>query len=335
MKKRAIKILSAVLAPPLLLFFTFLIYLHTPITPTLPEIHLEKGMPLRDIANKLEEQQIIRFPFLFRLYAQTTGNGGRLKAGVYLFDKPSTPKEVLNKLVKGLVEVVKVKIIEGWTAKEIAQYLHSLPSNTNPQFQQIFLEKIKDPLFIKTLGLQVETLEGYLYPDTYFLERGATPGDAISQFVTEFWKNDQKALEGLPALPTYSQHQIVTLASLIEKESGVDAERPIIASVFYNRLAKGMALQSDPTIIYGLKNFSGDIKRADIRNPHPYNTYMHAGLPPGPICNPGFASIKAALNPAKTNYLYFVSKGDGTHYFSRTAEEHSEAVRKFQMKKEE
>ncbi|MDZ4225007.1 MAG: endolytic transglycosylase MltG, partial [bacterium] len=155
--------------------------------------------------------------------------------------------------------------------------------------------------------------------------------DYLTAFVKLFDKNYQKALEGLPSLPAYSQHQIVTLASIIEKETGIDAERPIIASVFYNRMAKGMALQSDPTIIYGLKNFTGDIKKTDIRNPHPYNTYVHAGLPPGPICNPGLASIKAALHPAKTDYFYFVSKGDGTHHFSATAKEHIEAVKFYQL----
>lgn len=326
-----IKILLALCGAPLLFLVAFLVYIHAPTTPKVPEITLEKGLSLREISEKLGEQEIVCFPFLFTLYAQITGSGGHLKAGVYLFDKPVTPREVLNKLIKGLVEAIKVKITEGWTTKEIAQYLQSLPSNKDPQFQQVFLEKIKEPLLIETVGLNVETLEGYLFPNTYFLEGNATPTDAISAFVIQFWKNYEKALEGLGTLPTYSQHQIVTLASLIEKEAGNDSERPIIASVFYNRLAKGMALQSDPTIIYGLKNFTGDIKKADIMNPHRYNTYVHKGLPPGPICNPGLASIKAALNPAKTDYLYFVSKGDGTHYFSATAEEHAEAVRKFQL----
>ena len=331
MKKRLFKIIIGLGAPFLAALLFFMAYIHTPVTPKEPQITIEKGMSLKQISHALEENGIIRFPLLFMIYVQMAREGDSLQAGLYLFDKPAAPREVLNRLAKGLIYALKVRLGEGWTAKQISDYLETLSFNTDPGFQQTFIKLVKDPMLIQILGLNVKSLEGYLFPNTYYVETTATPADYLTAFVKLFEKNYQKALQGLPTLPPYSQHQIVTLASIIEKETGIEDERRIIASVFYNRLAKGIALQSDPTIIYGLKNFTGDIKKADIRNPHPYNTYVHSGLPPGPICNPGFASIKAALNPAQTNYLYFVSKGDGTHHFSATAKEHTEAVKFYQL----
>jgi UPF0755 protein len=181
------------------------------------------------------------------------------------------------------------------------------------------------------MGIQAESLEGYLFPDTYYFPRN-TPIDRIIQtmldrFNTVFtpaWADRARGI-GL------SRHQVVTLASIIEKETGAAGERPLIASVFHNRLARGMRLQSDPTVIYGIEDFDGNLTRAHLETPTPYNTYQVAGLPPGPIASPGRAALEAALFPEETDYLYFVARGDGTHQFSTRLDEHNEAVRRYQL----
>ena len=175
-------------------------------------------------------------------------------------------------------------------------------------------------------------LEGSLFPDTYAVTRATTPQDLVIHMTGNFRKVVAAMITPLAVRIPWNERQILTVASMVEKETGVDAERPIIAGIFYRRLSKGMPLQSDPTVIYGLKNFDGNIRKTDLQNPHPYNTYAHAGLPPGPICNPGLPSLRAAVQPAVTDYLYFVSKGDGTHHFSSTAQQHLEAVRQYQLK---
>src|SRR3989338_1418293 len=294
------------------------VYMARPMLPKEPKVLIEKGMTLKEISTRLEQQGIVRNRWLFMMYAYGLRKQNSLKAGEYLFEKPVTPFTVLDYLSRGISQVIKVLIIEGWTLQQITDYLGDLPFK-EPNFKQEFLRLSKD-------------LEGYLFPNTYHLISETQPSEALKIFTTEFQKNYQKALQELNVSPTLSQNQIITLASVIEKETGTETERPLIASVFYNRLAKKMPLQSDPTVIYGLKNFDGNIRKADLSNPHPYNTYVHAGLPPGPICNPGLNAIRAALKPEQTNFLYFVSKQDGTHYFSSTVAEHAEAVRLFQIK---
>ena len=323
MTTRFLKTLLAASVPVVIVAALFAIYIFSPVQPLDPRISIEKGTPLRIISNRLGEKGIVKFPLLFLAYAELSRKGKDLKAGEYLFEQTVSPRQVLDRLAKGLVEADKIRIIEGWTLNQIADTLKNGGE---------IVRLAKDPAFIASLNLKTPTLEGYLFPETYYLETNAAPADYLKAFVKEFEKNYSAEIKELKTLPAYSKHQIMTLASIIEKETGSEAERNIIASVFYNRLAKGMPLQSDPTIIYGLKHFDGDIRKADITSRHPYNTYVHAGLPPGPICNPGLPSIKAALQPAQTDYLYFVSKGDGTHYFSRTSTEHAEAVRKYQLK---
>ncbi|MDO8527866.1 MAG: endolytic transglycosylase MltG [Deltaproteobacteria bacterium] len=333
MVKRLFTIFAVLIVPCIALAIWFFVWLTTPILPKTPEITIEKGMSLHAIAAKLSEQKIISHPRAFVLYAQATGRGQELKAGVYLFDKAVTPQTVLDYLAKGVVYALKIRLIEGWTNLQMVNHLTTLPFIKIPNFKEEFLALTKNAAFIKSLELYTPTLEGYLSPQTYYLAPGSQTADFLTAFVMEFKKVYQEALKDLTVLPSLSEHQIVTLASIIEKETGAEEERTIIASVFYNRLDKGMLLQSDPTIIYGLKHFDGDIRKGDITHQNIYNTYVHKGLPPGPICNPGRASIYAALHPAKTDYLFFVSKGNGTHYFSKTAKEHLEAVRKYQIER--
>lgn len=322
MKKRFLIVFSCLAFLFSLFTFLFYLYLHTPCEPKTEEVSIAGGASLREIAEQLESAGVIRKAWPFILYAHLRGCTEELKAGDYAFKKKISPHHVLQKLIKGQVILYKIRIVDGWNLAQIAHYL------TTKEF-------IQDMGFIAEFLEVAEDFEGYLLPETYHLSKEASPQDYLETFVRAFENFYLTASAQTPIASQWSKHEIVTLASVIEKETGASEERPLIASVFYNRLEKGMALQSDPTVIYGLKNFDGNLRKEDLTNPHPYNTYIHPGLPPGPICNPGKASILAALNPVQTDYLYFVSKNDGTHHFSKTATEHAEAVRQYQSSHKE
>ncbi|MDO8494757.1 MAG: endolytic transglycosylase MltG [Deltaproteobacteria bacterium] len=315
------------------LLIPFCVHLGKPVSAISPIINIEKGMSLRQISHVLEEQRIVSNGWFFLLYAHLRGKGESIKAGEYDFSETSSPRQVLKRLVKGLVRTYPIQIVEGWSLTEIARSITATGPNRDPTFIAEFSKLTRDKNFITSLGLSVNSLEGYLFPDTYNFNRQETPRDYLRTFVEEFKRNYSALLDEEKPKTFLNQHQIVTLASIIEKETGKEEERPIVASVFYNRLKIGMPLQSDPTIIYGLKNFDGNIRKKDILNPHPYNTYVHRGIPPGPIASPGKNSLRAALFPATTTYLYFVSRNDGTHHFSSTGAEHVKAVQKYQSRR--
>ncbi|MCK5836588.1 MAG: endolytic transglycosylase MltG, partial [Desulfobacula sp.] len=217
----------------------------------------------------------------------------------------------------------------GLNIKGIADLMETAAFCTNTSFSDL----CHDRSFANSLGIRSTTLEGYLFPDTYFFPKHTSCEDIIRTMVGHFnhtftqkWQTRTKALG-------FSVHEIVTLASMIEKETGDASERPLIASVFHNRLKKNMRLESDPTVIYGITDFDGNIKRKHLKIPTPYNTYQIKGLPQGPIANPGALSIQAALYPARTQYLFFVSKKDTTHQFSKTFQEHNQAVKTYQLRK--
>ena len=192
-----------------------------------------------------------------------------------------------------------------------------------------FLALCRNPEFVHSMGIPADTLEGYLFPETYALVRGEVSERSLITRMVRHFDHVWKSLDKPEPLPL-ERHQLVTLASMVEKETGKSGERSIIAAVFYNRLSGKMRLQSDPTTIYGLKDFNGNLTRKDLQSRSPYNTYVIRGLPPGPICNPGRAALDAVLHPAEVDYLYFVSRNDGSHRFSRTLKEHNRAVAKYQ-----
>lgn len=334
MAKRLLKIALSFGIPLLLFALLLSIYIHTPKRANDRRVAIEKGMGVQKISQTLASQGIVHFPFLFRIYVQLSREGRGLQAGDYLFNEENTPKEVLVQLTHGKVLLVKVRIVEGWTLQQIADHLETLPFRKKGDLKEEFLKSATDREWIESLGLSVDSLEGYLYPETYHLAADASPQELLQTFVGEFKKNYEKVLQQ-KSTPSLAPQEIITLASIVEKETSLQEERPVIASVFLNRLGQGMLLQSDPTIIYGLKDFDGNIRREDIQNPHPYNTYVHHGLPPGPICNPSLTSIQAVFNPAQTDFFYFVSKKDGSHQFSKTREEHWQAVQEFQLNKTE
>ncbi len=290
-------------------------------------VFIPKGAGVRRISAILDRQGLVADDIRFLILARLTGRAGRLQAGEYRLPRGRTPLQILRLLAQGEVIRHQVTIPEGLNISQIATLL----AKDHWIDRQRFLALTRDPEFIKTLGLHQASLEGYLFPDTYSLIRGQVDERTIiSLMVHQFhhvWREITKKSK-----PRLSPRQVVTLASIVEKETGKARERPLIARVFLNRLQRNMRLQSDPTVIYGTPDFNGDLTRADLERKTPYNTYVIFGLPPGPICNPGRASLEAVLHPADSPALYFVSRNDGSHCFSTTLKEHNRAVFKYQKK---
>jgi len=290
------------------------------------EIRVEQGDSLAVVARKLRYKKVISNGFLFSLWARLSGAEKKIHQGLYRFESGTPPSEVLDRLVNGKGIFQTVTIPEGLTVKEIASLLETMQIADKEKF----LAEAADPSLLSTLGLHETGIEGYLFPSTYHFTPSTPERDILLIMAEQFRKLSMPLLrlreDGNPLTP----HEILTLASIIEKETGIEAERPLVSAVFHNRLKRQMPLQSDPTVIYGLKEFDGNLTRKHLSEPTPYNTYRIAALPPGPICNPGLSSIRAALQPAQVAYLYFVSKNDGTHLFSETIEEHNKAVKTYQ-----
>jgi peptidoglycan lytic transglycosylase G len=294
-------------------------------------VYIPKGSNVNQITELLVQANILRNPWVFKALVRWKHAGAALKPGEYEFGSSIRPGAVLEKLVRGERIVHKLIIPEGYNFAQIAQSIEKAGIAKLPDI----LKYYRDPIFLQKLGFPVESLEGFLFPATYEYDRGTTLKDLLEQMTESFKKNFDKSLRERSLAMGWTIPQVVTLASIIEKETGQANERPLISSVFQNRLRLGMPLQSDPTVIFGLPNYDGNIHKADLLNPHPYNTYVHLGLPPGPIASPGKESLKAVLYPAQSDYLYFVAKGNGTHYFSKTLEEHEAAVAKYQLGKTE
>ncbi len=292
-------------------------------------IFIKKGTPLRKVSEVLEQEGIIKNRHFFVFLTTILGKKARVKAGEYEFHTPMLPLDVLSVLAKGQVKRHLVTIPEGFTLFQIAQLLENL----NLVEKKGFLQKTSSPAFINALGLSQlagPTLEGYLFPDTYHLLREMDPEEVIQMMVHQFRKVFGPDFAHWASESGISEREVVILASIIEKETSLSGEKPLISAVFHNRLRKKIPLQSDPTVIYGIRNFDGNLTKEDLMRPTPYNTYLLAGLPPTPICNPGKESLLAAVRPAPVSYLYFVSKNDGSHYFSSDIEEHNRAVWKYQ-----
>lgn len=280
---------------------------------------LHPGYSTRHIALALKSAGVIRSSTAFLLW-HFVAHPSTLKAGEYLFDKPANVIQVHRRLERGEVYVHTVVIPEGFNIFEIAQALSA--AGLGPQ-QQFLQAARTDTVLIRDLDPKATSLEGYLFPDTYQFTRTETPADMLAVMVHRFRaKAGSLGLNG-------DVHRVVTMASIIEKETAVAEERPVVASVYYNRLDQGVALDADPSVIYAellAGAYSGALHHDDMQFDSPYNTYRHQGLPPGPIANPGMAALQAAMHPAKTDYLYFVSAGDGHHRFAATLEEHNHNV---------
>jgi len=289
---------------------------------------IQQGRSLRGIAEDLENRRLVKSKTLFILWTRIMGYSKEIKSGEYLLSAAMAPVAILEKLRRGRILTHAVTIPEGATLAQIAELLHERELAQ----RDIFLSLTQDPKVVQKYALPGPGLEGYLFPDTYHFARGLPPSRIIDAMVNRF-RQVTAPLEEEAAGTGMTMEEIVILASIVEKETGHPDERPLVASVFLNRLERGMRLQSDPTVIYGLESFEGRLRRKHLQEKTPYNTYVIRGLTPGPICNPGLESIKAVFSPAKTEYLYFVSRNDGSHHFSRTLAEHNRAVDKYQRRK--
>jgi len=293
-------------------------------------VAIQAGMGFRDIARVLEENAIIRDRSSFYLLARIEEAIPKVKAGEYEMNTNMTPRMVLSKLVRGDVIKYPITIPEGFTLQQIGEILHQ----AGVCAKNLFFQKVRDPSLVASLGLDGDSLEGYLFPDTYNFPKGLGEELVIRQMVARF-KNIFASLAKRAEQLGLSRKDVVILASMIEKEAADDQERRLISAVFHNRLQRGMALQSDPTAVYGWKTGKPNkerITKEDLLRKTPYNTYQFSGLPKGPIANPGFKSLHAVLHPADVNYLYFVSKNDRTHYFSHSLAEHNRAVARYQKR---
>ena len=318
----------------LLFFFSFLAWflLIPPSSSSVAKVILiKKGTPLRRVSEMLRQEGIVKNDRLFVWLTQVLGKKSEIKAGEYELHTRMLPLEVLELLVKGQVKPHLVTIPEGYTLLQIAQLLEDLLIVEKASF----LQKASSAAFIASLVIpqfKGPSLEGYLFPNTYHLVREMESEEVIRRMVQQFKKVYVSDLSDKSSRAGISEREAVILASIIEKETALPEEKPVVSAVFHNRLRRKMPLQSDPTVIYGIKNFNGNLTRLHLLTPGPYNTYLMTGLPPTPICNPGRDSLLAALSPAPVPYLYFVSKNDGSHYFSTDFEEHNRAVSKFQKK---
>jgi UPF0755 protein len=283
------------------------------------------GASFRAIATQLERAGMLRHPTLLAIWARWYGLDRRVHSGEYRIDRAMSPLEILDLLQRPHSALHRVTIPEGYTARQITAVLEREGFGGRDLFRCV----MRDPELLRALDLPATGVEGFLFPDTYAFTWATEPEEIVRTMVMRF-RDQSQPLMAQRIAAGMSEMEMVTLASVIEKETGRGDERPMISGVFHNRLRIGMPLQSDPTVIYGLDRFDGNLTRADLQSTSRYNTYQRAGLPPGPIANPGRAALEAAITPARTDALYFVSRNDGSHEFSVTLQEHNRAVQRYQ-----
>ena len=292
-------------------------------------VEIAPGSPVSVIGQRLIDAGVISSRAAFRYALWTTGQSRRLQAGEYRFDRPMRPVEVIRKIAQGDVFLQPVTFPEGLTIREMAAIFEKIGLGKSSDF--IRAAGAKD--LVKDLDSRASDLEGYLFPATYALPRRATADRLVELMVAGFEQAFDETLRTEAAARGLDVREVVTLASLVEKETAKAEERPLVAAVYANRLKIGMGLQCDPTVIYALQRagqFTGNLRREDLLFDSPYNTYRYAGLPPGPIASPGRASLEAAVRPADVPYIYFVSRNDGSHAFAATLAEHNANVEKWQ-----
>jgi UPF0755 protein len=295
-------------------------------------VTIEQGMGFDAIAGLLYKEGVVTDPLAFKILARFSKQDVKLKAGQYLLSTGATPQKVLDLLVSGQAILYKVAVPEGLTLRQIAKLTEQAGLGSLESFDRA----ARDRELLTKYGIPADSAEGFLFPETYLFTK--KPGNDARQVVEAMLAQFQKAVakvwpQGAPK--GKELFEAVTLASIVEKETGQNGERGKIAGVFANRLRLKMLLQTDPTIIYGLgEKYDGNLRRSHLDDPkNPYNTYQHPGLPPGPICNPGLEALKAAANPEAHDFLYFVSRNDGSHYFSKSLEEHNSAVVRYQLRR--
>jgi UPF0755 protein len=322
-------IFALLLAAVLLWFYLF------STTPYIGEqapvsIVIAAGSSLRQVSAELHSRDVIISPGMFEALARIKGNARSIKFGTYEFSEALSPLDVLDRLQRGLVRLQPFTVPEGRTLFETARIIAA----TGLANEKELLKKTTDPDFIDHLDLSGNSLEGFLFPDTYFFSRAATAASILEKMVERYRQVFAEEVKLAKQPSQLNEQKVITLASLVEAETGKADERPLIAGVFLLRLKKGMRLECDPTVVYGQllldPSFNKRLRRRHLLKDTPYNTYRNYGLPPGPICSPGRLAIRAVLQPVETDFLFFVSRNDGSHKFSRTLREHNRAVNTYQ-----
>lgn len=328
--RRAVAAALAVLAVVATGAAAWLAYGLAPRDPTGPPVlfAVPRGSTLSGVGRRLEAEGLVRSALAFAALGRWERAASKLHRGEYELSAAMAPHEILARMVEGRVKTWDVVLPEGLTSREIVDRLVAGGVAERDALEAV----LRAPDAAERFGVEGPGLEGYLFPDTYRLPRGLSPGEIVGTLVARFAKA-WTPLAPLAAAQGLSQREVVTLASMVEKETGLAAERPVVAGVFRNRLRLGMRLESDPTVIYGIARFDGNLRRGHLEDAtNPYNTYQIAGLPPGPIASPGEASLRAVLEPAGTKALYFVGRGDGSHVFSERYDDHVRAVNQHQRR---
>ena len=304
---------------------------YSPIMSTAPEgssiILIPRGSTFNSVTMSIREKGMLPYPRLYSYLAEQLKVYSRIQAGEFKIQHNWNTYELLQYLISGKSIRHKITIPEGSNYVQIAERLHS----SKLADKEVLMSLINDPELLAKTGIpEVTTLEGFLFPETYFFSRVESEKEILSAMIAQYRRvfntDFQKRAEEIGM----KEYKVLILASIVEKETGIDSDRPLIASVFHNRLKRRMRLDSDPTVIYGLSDFNGNLTRKHLRKPTPYNTYTRYGLPPTPISNPGHASLHSVLYPADKKYLYFVARGDGSSQFSKTLREHNKAVWQYQ-----
>ena len=294
------------------------------------EIQVTEGMSFKAIAATLRKEGIIRYRGYFEIIGRIEGISRKVRVGYYGLSTNMSLWEVLDALRKGKIIEYEVVIPEGYNVYQIAWTLSGTPLVSDPQE---FIKLVKNKEFVHSVGIEADSLEGYLFPDTYFLPKGIKLEDIPRKMVQRYKAAFVDSYRNRAQELGFSEHQIITLASIVEKEAKVPSERKLIAAVYHNRLKLGMKLQADPTAVYGTKAWITKVTAQDLKRKSPYNTYLHKGLPPGPIANPGEGSILATLYPDNADYLFFVAQGDGSHFFSKDFNAHAKAIGRYRSNK--
>lgn len=294
------------------------------------EVQVTEGMSFKAISATLQREGMLRYRGYFEIIGRLQGISRKVRVGYYGLSTNMSMWEVLDALRRGKIIEYEVIIPEGYNLYQIGWTLSNTPLISNPN-QFINLVKNKD--YVHSLGIEADSLEGYLFPDTYYLPKGLKleeiPRKMVQRYRAVFAESYRSRAKELG----FTENQILTLASIVEKEARVANERKLVAAVYHNRLKKGMKLQADPTAVYGTKAWITKVSAKDLKRQSPYNTYLHKGLPPGPIANPGQGAILAALYPEQVDYLFFVAQGDGSHFFSSDFSDHEKAIGRYRTSK--
>lgn len=317
------------------LFLVFILYIVVQLMIPLPlgnksiELEIKRGSTFRHAVDSLAEKGMLRDKWVFLLLGRVTGADRRMKAGFYPLWGSMSPLQIFNAIRSGKILEYEITVLPGDSLLEIEDKFSALNTEYGGEFQKLS----GDSEFLESLDVEAPSLEGYIFPDTYRFPKGLEIREAVSIMVERLREKYDDDMTLRTVEMGLTEREVLTMASIVEKEAITDKERPVIAAVYYNRLKKRMPLQADPTAIYGVKSSKEKITRNDLLKRTPYNTYLIKGLPPGPIASPGLKSIQAALNPADVPYLYFVSNNDGTHSFSVTLSKHMDAVKSYRDKK--